>query len=138
MIYQLVYASTARKVMSEEALFELLNKARENNEKLQITGFLVYHSAVFLQYLEGPETAVKTLFDKICQDPRHSACTILLESSSDQRIAEQWSMAYKKIDEIKPELMQKLVEITEAYQDKQDMSDRDKIMDLLRRFRLQL
>lgn len=138
MIYQLVYASTARKVMSEEALFELLNIARDNNEKLQITGFLVYHSAVFLQYLEGPEEAVKSLFSKICQDPRHSACTILLESTAENRIAEQWSMAYKKIDEINPELMQKLVEITNAYQDKQDMSDRDKIMDLLRRFRLQL
>ncbi len=55
----------------------MLEKARENNSRDNITGCLLYYEGEFIQYLEGNQVKVLTLFDKINADKRHKDVTLL-------------------------------------------------------------
>ena len=44
------------------------------------------------QVLEGPHNAVRTLYDKIALDPRHTDCKVLSEETVTTREYEQWGM----------------------------------------------
>lgn len=71
MIFQLVYISAANKELPEEELQEILVKARINNESLDISGMLLFHQGSFIQALEGPQSAVESLYNKISEDTTH-------------------------------------------------------------------
>lgn len=58
---------------------------------------LLYFDGTFVQFLEGPETNIDTLFQKISKDKRHQQIVTLLEGLANQREFEDWSMAYKKM-----------------------------------------
>lgn len=45
-----------------------------------------------LQALEGPEANVRTLYEKIAKDRRHTACTTVSEIKVTTRTYEQWGM----------------------------------------------
>ena len=94
----LLYVSSAVKLFSDAELLELLEKARKNNTAMDITGMLLYQDGNFMQLLEGPEEAVKTLAAKIMLDPRHCGFLKLLERHTDQREFGDWKMGFKKID----------------------------------------
>jgi len=70
-LISLVYVSFANLDMSEDELRDILTKARENNQKLELTGMLLYRNGFFIQALEGEEEVVTALYEKIKQDPRH-------------------------------------------------------------------
>lgn len=48
-MYQLVYLSSAVELFREEELKDLLATSRLNNEKLHVTGMLLYHEGNFIQ-----------------------------------------------------------------------------------------
>ncbi len=91
---QLIYISAATRQFDSIDLTALLSKARQKNERLKITGMLVYHGNSFLQVLEGPETAVDELYRQITQDSRHTNCTVLLRSYIDRRNFGDWTMGF--------------------------------------------
>lgn len=93
MIYQLMYYSTARREFSERELQDLLEVARANNSRCGVTSLLLYGDGVFFQVLEGPETAVKSQFAKICEDSRHHAIVVAAERTVEQRSFGDWTMA---------------------------------------------
>ncbi len=76
---------------------ELLQKSRQHNLTANITGMLLYKDGNFMQTLEGPVPAVKTLVEKIRNDPRHRNFKILMEGPITERSFESWSMGFKKI-----------------------------------------
>jgi len=137
-VYQIVYSSISRKVMNSDSIFELLTKAQAFNKEHGITGLLIYHSSVFLQLLEGEEKEVKELYQKILKDPRHSDMLILLEAKSETRLFDIWSMAYKKIEDITPELLGELIQVTKEISKNKKLSDSSKMMKLLKQFRFQM
>jgi hypothetical protein len=51
---QYIYVSSSVKPFSNEELLELLGKSRENNERLGITGMLVYKGGVFIWTRRSP------------------------------------------------------------------------------------
>lgn len=91
-LFQLVYTSTATRAMTDADLQELLAQARSNNEELDITGLLLYANGQFLQVLEGPEPAVRRLFDTIRNDPRHTSVETLLTTDTTERTFPDWKM----------------------------------------------
>jgi hypothetical protein len=97
-MFTLIYVSSAVNLFSDAELIELLEKARKNNTALGITGMLLYQDGNFMQLLEGPEEAVKTLAAKIMLDPRHCGFLKLLERQTEQREFGEWKMGFKKID----------------------------------------
>ena len=91
---QLIYASAATVEFSNEDLRQLLKIARQNNHSLDISGMLVFHEGSFLQILEGDDTSVLGLFDKIEQDERHDNVKMLLRSEIEKRSFGDWKMGF--------------------------------------------
>jgi hypothetical protein len=93
-IHQLVYISASQHEFTQSELQELLAKARENNERLGISGMLLFHEGSFIQALEGPKENVKNLYAKIAKDKRHSETCILYRGDLVERDFDAWSMGF--------------------------------------------
>lgn len=91
-MFQLVYISTARQPRSGEALQRILAESRRNNAAAGITGILLVGGKRFLQVLEGPEDAVRALYQRIRSDPRHFACVTLSQRRIDGPEFGEWAM----------------------------------------------
>ncbi|WP_262922212.1 BLUF domain-containing protein [Hymenobacter sp. 5414T-23] len=93
-MYQLIYMSTATRLMTDEELQALLEQARLNNVKYGITGLLLYHEGRFMQLIEGPADVVYKLYRHIEQDERHADTAKLAEKEVETRSFPDWSMAF--------------------------------------------
>ncbi len=98
-LFSLVYASTATSHFDDDALAALLRHARDKNASRDITGLLLYRSGRFVQFLEGPETAVRALYEAIERDPRHTGVRTLNEGRPGGRQFADWTMAYQAVTE---------------------------------------
>ena len=88
----------------------ILETARRNNSKVNVTGALLFSTDHFAQVLEGPQQAVEAIFERIQHDSRHGDVTILESLTSEQRDFSEWSMAYVSPEEcaLTPEVDTKL------------------------------
>lgn len=98
-IFQIVYWSEAAAPMDEDAVGELLRSARAKNERLGITGVLLYKAGTFLQLLEGDEDTVRTLYATIEADPRHRAVETLFTARGQDRLFPDWTMGVEHLDD---------------------------------------
>lgn len=98
-LYHIVYVSSASQLFSQQELLDLLEKAREKNHRLGITGLLLYRDGDFIQMLEGDKAAVENLYATINSDTRHSQTTILLEEPADHRLFNDWSMGFRDLSD---------------------------------------
>ncbi|HQU70674.1 MAG TPA: BLUF domain-containing protein [Calditrichia bacterium] len=103
MMIQLVYVSSAKKLLSEEELLTLLEQSRANNEKSGVTGMLLYQDGNFMQVLEGEEAVVKEINAKISADPRHYQVITLLQRNIKKREFPEWSMGFRNLSDLNPE-----------------------------------
>lgn len=94
-----MYSSEAAITPDEKFLNRILEQARNKNLKLHITGILLYRQGRYFQYLEGPEEAVKKLYEEIYADTRHKNVKLLLQTPVTTRRFSAWSMGYEKIRE---------------------------------------
>jgi len=94
MLYQLFYSSISAKKMMKSHLYMILRQARLNNKLSNVTGLLVFVDGLFLQVLEGEESAVKNIFENIKSDKRHGDINILFEGNVKERAFPNWEMAY--------------------------------------------
>jgi hypothetical protein len=93
-LVELVYVSTAKNLLHDRELVDILESSRLNNARDDIGGMLVYHDGSFLQILEGPPEAVDAAYTRIKGDPRHSNIIPLLRKKVDQRSFPEWSMGF--------------------------------------------
>ncbi len=91
MLFRLVYFSRANPLQSE-AVFDLLQHARENNRELGITGMLLYGQEIFLQALEGERATVNALYRAIVKDDRHRDVTLISGRAIINREFTAWDM----------------------------------------------
>lgn len=96
-MFSLVYASTAVKPFSPSKLLDLVTQCQEKNERLGITGLLLYKDGNFLQALEGDESIVLSLFAQISADPRHRGCLELLKGPISARQFPEWPMGFRDL-----------------------------------------
>ena len=94
-MFSLVYRSVAKPDFNLVRIEEMLAKAKENNHRLGITGCLLFHDGEFIQYLEGNQYKVLTLFDKIKADPRHRDVELLSYGEREDRAFATWDMAFE-------------------------------------------
>jgi hypothetical protein len=98
-LIKLVYASAATKPFTQNALQELLSKARTFNSRVGISGLLLYHEQSFFQILEGPQEVVIPLFAGIERDPRHERVLLLSrKENEEERNFAAWSMGFIDVD----------------------------------------
>jgi Sensors of blue-light using FAD len=92
----LAYSSQAVRHFESRELVDLLTLARVNNERLGITGMLLYIDGSFFQVLEGDEEALHALYKAIEADERHGKVIKLIEEPIEKRTFSDWSMGYAK------------------------------------------
>lgn len=107
--------------MNDAELEGLLHQAKTNNATRDVSGILIYNDGNFIQYLEGPESTLHELFDKIKGDPRHTSVTRLDFAKIDARVFGDWWMGFRRltgqdVDHIKgehdqSEIMKDILEI---------------------------
>lgn len=77
-----------------------------NNQKVNITGLLVYFEKMFFQIIEGDDHAVDQLFRKIWKDQRHKDILRLkTEYEVSERLFPTWSMKTINLDHNTDELI---------------------------------
>lgn len=94
MYYKLAYVSRAAEGLGRDDVQSIVDQAAAKNAEWGITGFLCLRDGVFLQYLEGEESAVTTLFETIRQDPRHTILTIARLGHQPHRNFANWRMQF--------------------------------------------
>ena len=94
-ILTLVYISDATQDFSQAELQSLLKVCRSNNEKIGITGMMVYAGGKFLQILEGEPEVINTLMEKLEKDQRHANIVVMNSDLLAHRHFDQWSMGFK-------------------------------------------
>lgn len=90
----LIYASTSLHEFDKQELLILLKKACAANAQLGITGMLLCETRNFFQVLEGPESVVVPLFDKISKDKRHRGIVRIIQEPIAARSFGDWTMSF--------------------------------------------
>jgi hypothetical protein len=92
-VYQLLYHSQIRRMLSENEMQALLEWSRRYNAAHGITGLLLYSEGYFVQVLEGSEAEVHDLFARIQHDTRHQLVTVISQGLGPRRFGD-WHMRY--------------------------------------------
>jgi Sensors of blue-light using FAD len=90
----ITYVSSAVFAFNETTLQDLVAQCQRNNERLGVTGILVYSDGNFIQVIEGADLVTNALYDRIGLDARHRAVTVVARQLIDVREFQGWSMAY--------------------------------------------
>lgn len=64
-----------------------------NNAKAGVTGSLLFVDNCFVQVLEGPVSAIETVFERICNDFRHGDVRLVDFVTVEKRMFPTWAMA---------------------------------------------
>lgn len=96
MIVQLAYFSR-NTVMADDAVLRLslediLARARRNNLRDGITGYLLFNRRWFVQILEGTPEAIASAMQRIEEDPHHTDLTPINQRTIRARSFPEWSM----------------------------------------------
>lgn len=94
----LTYTSLARLDLQSADLEDIHRTARELNALEGITGLLVFNGTHFLQIIEGSESAIEELVEKLRKDPRHTGFEIRDQRKVDARSFPDWSMELVRVN----------------------------------------
>ncbi len=92
-----IYSSVSTVEFSKEDIFKLLEVARKNNQKLGVTGMLLYDSGSFFQVLEGHPDIVNPLLEKLKLDGRHNGVVRIIYEEIESRDFAEWTMGYSEV-----------------------------------------
>lgn len=96
---QLSYVSRPAPGIKIEDVRELVRVAQARNQKLSVTGLLVFRSDLFCQVLEGERSVVSKLFHRIAGDGRHEDVELVGVEGVGRRGFPSWSMGYFSLSE---------------------------------------
>jgi hypothetical protein len=98
-VKRLIYCSQATHDVSPDELVALLGVARRNNERLGLSGMLLYSSQSFLQVLEGPAAELEATYARIRADDRHAALRLLMDAEVPAPLFPDWTMGFEHVDD---------------------------------------
>lgn len=94
MLNAIVYLSTATRPYTTAMLEALLQDARSFNEKVGVTGVLLYRDGFFFQYIEGIEKNLAAVYQRIERSAGHTRIYVLLNAKVQRREFEKWHMGF--------------------------------------------
>ena len=100
MLYELLYSSFSEREMDADALMSLLESARTNNERLEVTGLLLYCNREYMQLIEGEEEVIRSLWQSIQSDSRHYSARVMYEGPIEKRGFAGWSMGFRNLGNV--------------------------------------
>lgn len=92
-----IYSSAETTPFSQKDITTLLGKARFNNDKLGVTGMLLYDNGSFFQILEGQPETVTLILDEIQKDQRHNHIVKIIHEEIEERNFSDWTMGYSGV-----------------------------------------
>ena len=94
------YMSESRIPLNEvdQTIEEIVAEAQLRNITNGITGVLFYHDGKFIQIIEGYQTALRDLIERIERDPRHGELHFFLDEQILNRTCPEWSMVSINLD----------------------------------------
>mgnify|MGYP001113887480 CR=1 FL=1 len=95
----LIYLSAADHLISNDELMAILNKSRDKNTAVGVTGMLLYHEGSILQILEGEDQAVDTVYNAIKRDNRHKGIIKMNDCAISKRSFSDWSMGFRNVSD---------------------------------------
>lgn len=105
-LVSLTYTSAATRLLSVAQLVELIEQIRTKNERLGVTGLLLYSGGNVIQTLEGTPEAVEAVFGAITDDPRHGDVRVVDRRAIDERAFATWSMGFRNVSAREVDQMQ--------------------------------
>ena len=93
----LTYTSRARLDLTDGELNDIHQTARHLNALDGITGLLLFDGARFLQIVEGADSAIDNLVERLRRDSRHSAFEVRDERHVELRSFADWSMELVRV-----------------------------------------
>ncbi len=103
---EICYVSSASQRFDTKELTQLLTQAREKNERLGVTGLLLYDGVgTFIQALEGEKDIVEPLYNRIKRDDRHKRISLLGLREVNERAFGNWCMGFRLLNH--PEIVNK-------------------------------
>ena len=93
-VFRSFYVSRATNEFDSRSIQSILQIARRNNAKLDITGCLLFSGRFFAQVLEGKRDVISGVGARIAGDSRHCDVRFFPLHPSDQRDYASWSMGY--------------------------------------------
>ncbi|MDB5971976.1 MAG: hypothetical protein JWQ90_4426 [Hydrocarboniphaga sp.] len=87
-----IYASAATAKYDKAAMQVLMASARRRNSEQDVSGMLLYTGDSFFQVLEGSESSVASMYERILLDPRHTHITKVIQEPIFQRSFASWTM----------------------------------------------
>ena len=96
---RIMYCSQATHDFSSDELVALLELARHENEKVGLSGMLLYCSQSFLQVLEGEPEALSATYARILADGRHTALRQLMHADVPAPLFPDWTMGFEHVDD---------------------------------------
>ena len=100
---RLVCVSTTERLLSQDALLDILRTNAQNHEHDQITGLLVYHNGDFMQVLEGPEDLVGEVMARATAASEKGDVNVLLREEIEERYFDRWTMSFATTRDLAPE-----------------------------------
>ncbi len=97
-LVNLIYTSIESEHFDKTTIGRLLVQARLHNSSHSITGLLIYHGGVFIQWIEGLESDVQALWSRIQKDVRHQSIVQIEYGPISQRFFPDWSMGHLEAD----------------------------------------
>ena len=96
---QVIYVSEKTDT-SSDSLTDIYDISQKNNLENGISGCLLIGSNSYLQLLEGPDSAVESLYSKIKMDSRHKKMKKLYEQHIEEKLFSSWSMKFTTFNNI--------------------------------------
>ena len=93
----LAYTSLARPDLSPADVRAIHQTARHLNALDGVTGLLIYNGRQFLQVIEGAESAIDHLLQRLRADPRHLGLTVEDQRFIDEREFPDWAMELAQV-----------------------------------------
>jgi len=100
MLHTICYISNAKPNFSFYNQEVLFRQTKENNDNVDISGALIYYDFTFLQILEGEDTVIVPLFEKIRKDNRHHDIIEITNTSINNKSFQNFGLGYEIISDI--------------------------------------
>lgn len=114
-IFRLTYVSCAVESLTEADLNAIESKSVAANNARDVTGLLVVCGRRIMQILEGRESVVRDLYEKIRKDPRHVIEKLVSAVEDEGRMLLTWNMVVRDAGSIPADVLNQYNELYDEF-----------------------
>ena len=98
-LHEVLYVSTIAMHAPISVVGDIAVQSRAANQRIDVTGLLIFDGMRFCQQLEGAQKDVLKLMERICQDRRHTHVEIVHLGPLAQRRFRQFNLGYATVED---------------------------------------